>query len=66
MKQPHAEDDDNNDSIDFNHVYEYSQWIKLKTLQELRMLSRSLSDCESLLLVMIQVSQFVSSSQLCH
>ena len=31
------------------------------------MLSRSLSDCKSLLLnVMIQVSQFVSNSQLCH
>ena len=38
-----------------------------KTSQELRMLSRSLSDCKSLLInVMIQVSQFVSSSQLCH
>ena len=38
-----------------------------KTSQELRMLSRSLSDCKSLLLnVMIQVSQFVSNSQLCH
>ena len=35
--------------------------------QELRMLSRSLSGCKSLLLnVMIQVSQFVSNSQLCH
>ena len=39
----------------------------LKTLQELRMLSRSLSDCKSLLFnVMIQVLQFVSNSQLCH
>ena len=38
-----------------------------KTSQEFRMLSRSLSDCKSLLLnVMIQVSQFVSNSQLCH
>ena len=38
-----------------------------KTSQELRMLSRSLSDCKSLLLnVMIQVSQFVSNSSLCH
>ena len=41
--------------------------FQLKTSQELRMLSRSLSDCKSLLLnVMIQVSQFVSNSQLCH
>ena len=39
----------------------------IETSQELRMLSRSLSDCKSLLLnVMIQVSQFVSNSQLCH
>ena len=39
----------------------------MKTSQELRMLSRSLSDCKSLLLnVMIQVLQFVSNSQLCH
>ena len=38
-----------------------------KTSQELRMLSRSLSDCKSLAHnVMIEVSQFVSSSQLCH
>ena len=38
-----------------------------KTSEELRMLSRSLSVCKSLLLnVMIQVSQFVSNSQLCH
>ena len=38
-----------------------------QTSQELRMLSSSLSDCKSLLLnVMIQVSQFVSNSQLCH
>ena len=35
--------------------------------QELRMLSRSLSDCKSLLLnVMIQVSQFIRHGQLCH
>ena len=35
--------------------------------QELRRLSRSLSDCKSLTLnVMIQVSQFVSNPQLCH
>ena len=40
---------------------------KLNTLHELRMLSRSLSDCKSLTPnVMIQVSQFVSSSELCH
>ena len=40
---------------------------QLKTSQELRILSRSLSDCKSLLLnVMIHVSQFVSNSQLCH
>ena len=38
-----------------------------KTSQELGMLSRSLSDCKSLLLnVMIQISLFVSNSQLCH
>ena len=38
-----------------------------KTSQELRMLSRSLSDCKSLAHnVMIEVSQFVCSSQLCH
>ena len=39
-----------------------------KTSQELRILSKSLSDCKSLLLnnVVIQVSQFVSNSQLCH
>ena len=38
-----------------------------KTSQELRMLSRSLSDCKSLLLnVMIQVSQFIRNGQLCH
>ena len=35
--------------------------------QELRMLSRSLSDCQSLALnVMIQVSQFIRNRQLCH
>ena len=38
-----------------------------KTPQELRMLSRSLSDCKPLILnVTIQVSQFVSNCQLCH
>ena len=38
-----------------------------KTSQELRMLSRSLIDCKSLLLnVMIQVSQFIRNGQLCH
>ena len=38
-----------------------------KTSQELRMLSRALSDCKSLLLnVMIQVSQFIRNGQLCH
>ena len=38
-----------------------------QTLQELRMLSRSLYDCQSLNLnVMIKVSQFVRNSQLCH
>ena len=36
-----------------------------KTSQELRMLSRSPSDCKSVILnVMIQVSQFVCNSQL--
>ena len=40
---------------------------KRKTLQELRMLSRSLSDCQSLALnVMARVSQFVRKSQLWH
>ena len=38
-----------------------------QTSQELRMLSRSLSDCKSLFLnVMIQVSQFIRNGQLCH
>ena len=37
--------------------------MNIQTSQELRMLSRSPSDCKSLLLnVMIQVSQFVSKS----
>ena len=45
----------------------YPPWNEKKTSQELRMLSRSLSDCKSLTHnVMIQVSKFVSSSQLCH
>ena len=39
----------------------------LKTSLELVMLSRSLSDCKSLLLnFVIQVSQFFSNSQPCH
>ena len=39
----------------------------MKTSQELQMLPRSLSDCKSLTLnVMIQVSQFVRNSHLCH
>ena len=43
------------------------QFVSKKTSQELRMLSRSLTDCKSLFLnIMIQVSQFVSNSQLCH
>ena len=47
--------------------FKQSAHLKKKTSQELRMLSRSLSDCKSLLLnVMIQVSQFVSNIQLCH
>jgi len=38
-----------------------------KTAQKLRMLSRSLSDCKSLLLnVMIQLTQFIRNCQLCH
>ena len=42
-------------------------YFEEKTSQELRMLSRSLSDCKSLLLnVMIQVSQFIRNGQLCH
>ena len=44
--------------------------IQIQTIAKsatVRMLSRSLSDCQSLTLnVMIQVSQFVSNSQLCH
>ena len=41
--------------------------LVLKSLQEMRMLYRSLSDCKSLLLnVMIQVLQFVSNCQLCQ
>ena len=41
--------------------------IVTKTLQELQMLSTTLFDCQSLTLnVMIQVSQFVSNSQLRH
>ena len=48
-------------------IRQNSQSFFSKTSQELRMLSRSVSDCKSLLLnVMIQVSQFVSNSQLCH
>ena len=51
---------------DIRYMGEVSQSGR-KTSQELRMLSRSLSDCKSLLLnVMFQVSQFVSNSQLCH
>ena len=47
--------------LSFSHVFQK------ETLQELRMLSRSLTDCKSLFLnIMIQVSQFVSNSQLCH
>ena len=39
----------------------------LKTSQELRTLSRSLSDCQSQTLnVRVQASQFVRKSQLCH
>ena len=42
-------------------------YFLVQTSQELRMLSRSLSDCKSLLLnVMIQVSQFIRNGQLCH
>ena len=42
-------------------------FVKKKTSQELRMLSRSLADCKSLTLnFIVQVSQFVSYSQLCH
>ena len=38
-----------------------------KTSQELRTLSRSLSECQSLTLkVMIKVSQFVRNTQVCH
>ena len=45
----------------------FTKSFSIKTSQELRMLSRSLSECKPLTLsVMIQVSQFVSNSQLCH
>ena len=48
-------------------IRQNSQSFFSKTSQELRMLSRSVSDYKSLLLnVMIQVSQSVSNSQLCH
>ena len=48
-------------------IFQILQQLIYETSQELRMLSKSLSDCKSLLLnVMIQVSQFVSNSQLCH
>ena len=41
--------------------------LMIKRSQELRMLSRSLIECQSLTLnFMIQVSQFVNNSQLCH
>ena len=44
-------------------IRQNSQSFFSKTSQELRMLSRSVSDCKSLLLnVMIQVLQFVSNS----
>ena len=42
-------------------------WTHLKTSQELRMLPRSLSDCQSLTLnVMIQIFQIVRMGQLGH
>ena len=42
-------------------------YINIKTSQELRMLSRSQSDCKSLTLnVRIQVSQLVCNIRLCH
>ena len=48
-------------------VQETRIFVKKKTSQELRMLSRSLADCKSLTLnFIVQVSQFVSNSQLCH
>ena len=48
-------------------IRQNSQSFFSKTSQELRMLSRSVSDCKSLLLnVMIQVSQFIRNGQLCH
>ena len=41
-------------------------WLR-QTSQKLRMLSRSLSDCQSQILkVRVQDSQFVRNSQLCH
>ena len=41
--------------------------IKAKKSQELRMLSRSLSDCQSQTLnVMVRVTQFIRNSKLCH
>ena len=64
----------------FRNLFLYSRWFSptvgssfawleehVETSQELRMLSRSLSDCWSLTLnAMIQVLLFVSNSQLCH
>ena len=48
-------------------IHKVKTWRRRKTSQELRTLSKSLSDCKSLLLnVMIQVSQFASNSPLFH
>ena len=48
-------------------IRQNSQSFFSKTSQELRMLSRSVSDFKSMTLnVMIQFSQFVSNSELCH
>ena len=47
--------------------YKSPVFQRKKTSQELRMLSRSLSDCNLLTVkVMIQVLQFVCYSKLCH
>ena len=48
-------------------VHWFREFLWNQKSQELWMLSRSLSDCKSLLInVMIKDSQFVSNSQMCH
>ena len=57
--------------IKFRYIFLSSKFtihlFSFKTSQELRMLFRSLSDCQSLIVnVTIGVSQFVRNSLLCH